>query len=212
MRRVGATILLVVAAIALPSVGSAQKKKLYQWRDANGQIHFSETVPPEAANRDRVILNNQGVHVGFEEGEVTPEEASEAQERETAANADKQAKEEIARHDRMLLQTYISVADIEDVRDRRLELKDSQIKLTETSLGNLRKKLVDLQTDASSFKPYSTRADAPQIPEVLARDISQTTSSITSYEQNLASTSADRAALKKSFDDDIVRFRELKGE
>ena len=212
MRRVGATILLVVAAIALPSVGSAQKKKLYQWRDANGQIHFSETVPPEDANRDRVILNDQGVHVGFEEGEVTPEEASEAQERETAANADKQAKEEIARHDRMLLQTYISVADIEDVRDRRLELKDSQIKLTEASLGNLRKKLVDLQTDANNFKPYSTRADAPQIPEVLARDISQTTSSISSYEQNLASTSADRAALKKSFDDDIARFRELKGE
>ena len=212
MRRVGATILLVVAAIALPSVGSAQKKKLYQWRDANGQIHFSETVPPEDANRDRVILNDQGVHVGFEEGEVTPEEASEAQERETAANVDKQAKEEIARHDRMLLQTYLSVADIEDVRDRRLELKDSQIKLTEASLGNLRKKLVDLQTDANNFKPYSTRADAPQIPEVLARDISQTTSSISSYEQNLASTNADRAALKKSFDDDIARFRELKGE
>ena len=211
MRRVGATILLVVAAIALPSIGSAQKKKLYQWRDANGQVHFSETVPPEHANRDRVILNDQGVHVGFEEGEITEEEAAAAQARETAAVAEKRARDEIARHDRMLLETYISVADIEDLRNRRLELLESQIKLTEVYLGNLRKRLVDLQLDAGNFKPYSTRADAPQIPEPLARDISQTTSSISLYEQTLARTRADQAALKQSFDADIARFRELKG-
>ena len=211
MRRVGAPILLVVAAIALPSVGSAQKKKLYQWRDANGQVHFSETVPPEYANRDRVIVNDQGVRVGFEEGEITQEEAAAARARQAPAEADKQAKEEIARHDRMLLETYISVADIEDLRNRRLELLESQIKLTEVYLGNLRKRLVDLQLDANNFKPYSTRADAPQIPEPLARDISQTTSSISLYEQTLARTRADQSALKKSFDDDIARFRELKG-
>ena len=211
MRRVGATILLVVAAIALPSIGSAQKKKLYQWRDANGQVHFSETVPPEHANRDRVILNDQGVHVGFEEGEITEEEAAAAKARETAAEAEKRARDEIARHDRMLLETYISVADIEDLRNRRLELLESQIKLTEVYLGNLRKRLVDLQLDASNFKPYSTRADAPQIPEPLARDISQTTSSISLYEQTLARTRTDQATLKQSFDADIARFRELKG-
>ena len=211
MRRVGATILLVVAAIALPSIGSAQNKKVYQWRDANGQVHFSETVPPEHANRDRVILNDQGVHVGFEEGEITEEEAAAAQARETAAEAEKRARDEIARHDRMLLETYISVADIEDLRNRRLELLESQIKLTEVYLGNLRKRLVDLQLDASNFKPYSTRADAPQIPEPLARDISQTTSSISLYEQTLARTRTDQATLKQSFDADIARFRELKG-
>jgi hypothetical protein len=211
LRRFGATILLVVAAIALPSVGSAQKKKLYQWRDANGQVHFSETIPPEYANRDRVVINDQGVQVGFEEGEVTQEEAAAAQARQAAADADKQAKEEIARHDRMLLETYISVADIEDLRNRRLELLESQIKLTDVYLSNLRKKLVELQLDAANFKPYSTRPDAPQIPEVLARDISQTTSSISLYEQTLARTRADQATLQKSFDADIARFRELKG-
>ena len=209
MGRVGA-IVLVVAAIALPSIGSAQK--LYKWTDENGVVQYGDRIPPEYAKRDRDILNDQGVHVGSEQGEITQEEADATQAQQTEADAEKQAKEEIARHDRMLLETYLSVADIEDLRDGRLELIESEIKLIEGNLNNLRKRLVDLQTDASNFKPYSTRPDAPQIPEVLARDISQTTSSISKYEQTLARKRADQVALKKSFDDDIARFRELKGE
>jgi hypothetical protein len=208
LRTVRAT-LLVVAAIALPSIGSAQK--VYKWTDANGQVHYSETVPPEFANRDRVVLNDQGVHVGTEEGEITDAERAVAQEREAQAEADRKAKEEIARRDRMLLETYISVADIEDLRNRRLELLESQIKLTEVYLGNLRKRLVDLQSEASNYKPYTTREDAPQIPENLALDMSRTTASIALYEQTLSRTRADQTALRNSFDDDIARFRELKG-
>ena len=214
MRIVGA-ILLVVAASALPSIGSAQQHsqgpKLYKWTDANGVVHYDQTVPPEYANRDREVLNNQGVRVGSEEGEITAEERAAAEERETRAEADRKAKEDIARHDRMLLETYISVADIEDLRNRRLELIESQIKLLEVYLGNQRKKLVGLQSEASNFKPYSTREDAPQIPENLARDMSQTTASIAQYEETLARQRATQAELKSSFNDDIARFRELKG-
>lgn len=71
---------------------------------------------------------------------------------------------------------------------------------------------MDLQAEASGFKPYSTREDAPQIPENLARDMSQTTAAIALHEQSLARMRADHAALKKQFDDDIARFIEVKGE
>ena len=213
MRTVGA-ILLVVAAIALPSIGSAQQqhqRKLYKWTDANGHVYYSETVPPEYADRDRDVLNDQGVHVGSEEGEITQAERAVLDEREAQAEADRKAKEEIARRDRMLLETYISVADIEDLRNRRLELLESQIKLTEVYLGNQRGKLVGLEADASEFKPYSTREDAPQMPQNLAQDISQTAKSINSYEQTLANTRAKQEAVRVSFNADIARFRELKG-
>ena len=212
MRTVGA-ILLVVAAIALPSIGSAQQhqRKLYKWTDANGQVYYSETVPPEYADRDRDVLNDHGVHVGTEQGEITEAERAAAEEREAQAEADRKAREETATRDRMLLDTYISVADIEDLRDRRLELLESQIKLSEVYLGNLRKRLVDLQAEASNYKPYTTRGDAPQIPENLARDMSQTTASITRHEETLSSTRTAQAALRASFNEDIARFRELKG-
>ena len=163
MRSVGA-VLLVVAAIALPSLGSAQQK-LYKWTDENGIVHYSDSIPP------------------VEPRDIVPLEPY----------------------------RYRSAPDIEDPGDRRLELLESQIKLTEADLGALRKKLVDLQAEASNFERYSTREDAPPIPEDLAVNISRTEASIMQYEQLLARTRSDQAALKKSFDDDIARFIEIKG-
>ena len=214
MLRLGA-ILLVAAAIALPSIGSAQPRgdgpRLYKWTDRDGIVHYGDKVPPEYANLDRNVLNDQGVRVGFEEGEVTPEERAALEQREREREAARVARDEIARRDHMLLETYLTVSDIEDLRDRRLELLESQIKVTELYLNNLRKRLVGLQAEASDFKPYTTRTDAPQIPENLALDIRRTTASISLYEQTLARTRSDQQTLRASFDNDISRFRELKG-
>jgi len=212
LRSVGA-ILLVVAATAL-LIGSAQgqhRARTYKWTDEKGVVHYGDAIPPEYANRDRTLLNEHGVPVGTEEGEITPQEREALDAQAAAAEAERKAKEDIARHDRMLLETYISVADIEELRDRRLELLASQIKLTEVYLGNQRGKLVGLEADASEFKPYSTREDAPQMPQNLAQDISQTAKSINSYEQTLANTRAKQEAVRVSFNADIARFRELKG-
>jgi len=214
--RIGIAV-LVLAALAAPSASDAQQhsqarpvqprntqgkegRKLFTWTDDKGVVHYGDSVPPEFANRDRNVLNTQGVRVGFEEGEVTEEERAEPT---------RQA--EIDRHDKMLLQTYITVADIEDLRNRRLELLESQIKVTELYLGNLRKRLVMLQEEATPFKPYNTDATAPQIPENLALDISRTTASINNYEKMLSKTRSDQMSLRASFNDDIERFRKLKG-
>ena len=214
MQRLGA-LLIVVAALVLPSNASAQSRsdgpRLYKWTDRNGVVQYGDKIPPEYANVDRSVLNDQGVRVGFEEGEITAEERAVIDARERALEADRVAKADTARRDRMLLDTYLSVSDIEDLRNRRLELLESQIKVTELYLGNLRKRLVGLQAEASDFKPYTTRSDAPQVPENLALDIRRTTASISLYEQTLSRTRADQEALRSSFDEDIARFRELKG-
>jgi Domain of unknown function (DUF4124) len=211
--RIGA-ILLVAAALALPTVSNAQRpegNRLYRWVDKSGVVHYGDSIPPEYANIDRNVLNTQGVRVGFEEGEVTAAERAVIAEREATAEAARVAKAEVARRDRMLLETYLTVADIEDLRDRRLELLESQIKVTELYLGNLRVRLVALQAEATAFKPYTANPDAPQIPENLALDISRTAASINNYEQTLARTRRDQQALRASFDNDIARFREIKG-
>ncbi len=222
-----AIAVLVLAALSAPDASVAQHappraaqprnpqgkdgRKLYTWTDDKGVVHYGDSVPPEYANRDRNLLNNQGVRVGFEEGEVTEAERAEIAKKKAAADAAAAAQAEVDRHDKMLLQTYIAVTDIEDLRNRRLELLESQIKVTELYLNNLRKRLVTLQDEAVVYKPYSTNANAPQIPENLALDISRTTASINNYEKMLSKTRTDQTALRSSFDDDIVRFRQLKG-
>ena len=164
MGRAGA-ILIISAAIALPSIGSAQQK-LYKWTDENGVVQYIDVIPPDYCFL-LIAIAKCPTDRGAVRGVVTPEEDAAEKARASAAEADNRAKAEIARRDRMLLETYLSVDDIEDLRDRRLALIESQIELTEVYLGNLGKILVALQAEASNYKPYSTREDAPPIPEDL---------------------------------------------
>ena len=207
---------LALAALALPTLVAAQQKvtktgKLYTWTDEKGVVHYDQSVPPEYSKTQRDVLNNQGVKVGFEEGELSPERRAEIERQKAQAEQEKIKREEIQRHDKMLVDTYLSVSDIEDLRDRRVELLESQIKVTELYLANLRKRLVSLQDEASHYKPYATVENAPQVPENLQLDLTRTAHSINLYEQTLSRTRSDEENLRNSFDTDISRFKELKG-
>jgi hypothetical protein len=172
-------------------------------------VHYSEVVPPEYADRDRDVLNRQGITVGFEEGRVTEEERAELNRLAAEEEVRRLAAEEMATRDRMLLDTYLSVDDIKDLRDRRLELMESQIKVTEQYLGNLRKRLDDLQREAERYA--ESAAAGAGLPPELALDISRTTASISLYEENLNRTRAEQDELHAAFAADITRFIELKG-
>jgi hypothetical protein len=209
-----ASLLCVVASLGLADTTAfaqqGQQQRLYRWVDKDGIVRYGDRIPPEYANVDRDVLNEQAVTVGFEEGEVTPEEQAEIDRLKAIADAEQLARDNAARRDRMLLETYISVADIEDLRDRRLELLDSQIKVTELYLSNLRKRLSSLEREASVYRPYSDKHDAPPVPEDLALELQRAVASITLYEQTLERTRNDQTALNNAFEQDIIRFKELK--
>ncbi|MGI9330464.1 MAG: hypothetical protein ACR2QB_07065, partial [Gammaproteobacteria bacterium] len=97
------------------------------------------------------------------------------------------------------------------LRNRRTEMLDGQINYTEVYLKTLREKLGRLQKDAGRFRPYSSDPKAPPIHENLAKELSDTLDSIIRYEQTLNDTQARKAKLVTKFEQDITRFRELKG-
>jgi hypothetical protein len=186
------------------------QQRLYRWVDRDGVVRYGDRIPPEYANVDRDILNDQGVTVGFEEGEITAEEQAALDRRKAIEAAEQVTRDNAARRDRMLLETYITVDDIEDLRDRRLELLSAQIKVTELYVANLRKRLAALEREASVYKPYSDKENAPRVPEDLALEMQRALASISLYEQTLVRTRDDQGALTAAFEQDIVRFKELK--
>jgi hypothetical protein len=153
-------------------------------------------------------LNSQGVAVDSEKREVSAADREEQRKREEAAAAERQAQEEVERRDRMLLATYLSVHDIEELRDRRLELLDSRIKVTEVYVTNLKKRLDGLHQEAQGFE--SAKNPRP-VPADLAKEIAYTQGTIDSYEQSLERDRAEQVRVRESFDADIARFKELKG-
>ena len=214
MSQLGAT-LLVVAALALLSTGSAQSQqgqRLYKWKDHNGVVHYGDKIPPEYANLDRNVLNDQGVIRRLRGRRGHAEDRAESGATRSEAEAERQAKAEIARRDRMLLETYLTVADIEDLRDRRLELLESQIKVTELYLGNLRKRLVGLQ-DRGQQRSSRTR-HAPmrrRFPRIWRSTSRARRHRSRSTSRRWRGRAQIRQRCESSFDGDIARFRELKG-
>ena len=144
----------VVLALLAGAAGaqSDKQKKLYRWVDKNGQVHYGDSVPAEYAEQDREVLNRQGVPVGREEGTITPEEAA------AKAAADKAARDEQKRklRDRVLLQTYQSVQELEILRDNRLDLVDAQLTIQEQSLSNLRAQRAQIERMAARYAPANT--------------------------------------------------------
>jgi hypothetical protein len=186
--------------------GPADAQKLYKWVDANGQVHYGDSVPPEYANQDRDVLNQRGVAVGREEGAETPAEAQAREEREKRAKA----AQEQAQHDRMLLQTYQNVDEIEMLRMRRIELIDSQIALQEQSLANLKARHAEQLQRASRFQPANKDPKAAPMPEGMADDIARAQSDIKTQEINLDKRRRERANVNAQFDADVARFKELR--
>ncbi|MBN1239303.1 MAG: DUF4124 domain-containing protein [Gammaproteobacteria bacterium] len=203
--------LIALIAAALPLSAGFGQTRLYRWVDDQGVVHYGDRVPPEYANRDRDVLNDRGVTVDRQQGALTEAEQKALEDQKAAEAAERAARAEVARRDRMLLETYLSVADIEDLRDRRLELLESQIQVTELYIENLRESLDRLYVEAQRYKPYSDRQDAPELPADLAAEIESAENSIDVYEQQLQRTREDQVKLRSAFDADIERFRELKG-
>jgi len=193
-----------------PASRAAGDTKTYRWVDKDGVVHFGDTVPPEYATSQKQILNDYGVPIASEDGARSAEQAAAAKAAARKAAEEKQKAILSARRDQVLLDTYLSVGEIEALRDRRIELIDTQIKVTENYLQGLRDILQKLQAEAAGFKPYSPDPGAPAIDERLAKELANTMDSIKLYEKNLVDTRNRKADVLGQFDADITRFRELK--
>jgi uncharacterized coiled-coil protein SlyX len=109
-----------------------------------------------------------------------------------------------------LISTYPSVAEIENVRDARLDQINGQISASEAYIATLTTRVDRLKQRAMSYAPYNTKPAARRMPDDLAEEVVRTLSELRT--QNFAMTQR-RTELQKvvdQFDADITRFKELR--
>jgi hypothetical protein len=176
----------------------------YRCRDSNGRTIIAQSIPAECMDADIEVLDNNGRVVRI----IPGREALAEIEAQKAAHAEMLA---AANRDKTLLATYLSVEDIERLRDQRLELLVQQGRVTEQYVANLKERESRLALDVQRFRPYSDRSSAPPVPDHIAEDIVNTVNSLQVYQQELAKNMREQQELRGSFDADIARFKELKG-
>jgi hypothetical protein len=194
---------LILLCTVVQAHAAGAERKLYKWTDKAGQVHYGDQVPPEYASEERHVMNARGVEVDKLEAQKTPEQQ---------AIADQKARDESAQRDRdrNLLNTYVSVQEIERLRDQRLALVVGQINVTSAFLETLEARQKKLRAQSMNFRPYSQRAEAPPMPDQIAEDLVRTGNDIRAQQQNLRQKRKEEATLKSSFASDIERFKQLK--
>ena len=197
-------------AAALFAAGAVHAEKVYKWVDDEGVTHYGDSIPAEYSENRHSVLNEQGVELEVFEGALTPEEREQRRVEAEAVVVAERQQEKSQRRDRVLLSTYLSVQEIEALRDRRIELVQAQIHVTEIYLDNLRSKLQKLEKESQRYSPYNTDPKAKPIDEKLARELADTIDSIMLYERTLKGSETEQQRLHQKFSEDIDRFAELK--
>lgn len=201
---------LIACNPALPQTrpGAAVREAFFRCTDAGGQTHYGDRQPPACFGLDTQVLNERGTVLRIIEGEQS--RATRLQ-RESQEQNQRKLREEQAQHDRMLIDTYLTVEDIERLRNQRLELLEAQLNVTKQNIVTLRDRQSRLEQQVARFRPYNTDPNAPPLPDHLAEDMVNTVNSLQTYLETVAARQKEQEELRAAFARDIARFKQLKG-
>jgi hypothetical protein len=200
----GSAVLVLALALAGGFAAAADSgRKLYKWVDEKGVVHYGDSIPPKYAKQERRVLNEHGVEVGKLDAEKTDAERK-------ADDARLRVVTDAKQRDKILLTTYVSVKQIEQLRDQRLDLIESQIQVSDMYVANLQTRLNQLHARAQFFRPYSSNSNAKSMPDQVAEDLVRTVNEIRVQRTNLAGKRSEQDTLRKEFQADIERYKELK--
>jgi hypothetical protein len=203
----GLSIIALAALLAVAGLSAAEAasgQKFYKWVDSQGVTHYGDRIPPEYASQEQHVINSKGVEIGRLDAQKSADELA----AEEQSKIDAEQRES---RDHNLLNTYVSLQEIEHLRDQRLALLADQIKVTSQFLETLDGRLTRLRNSSMRFKPYNTDPKAPQMPDQVAEDLVRVGSDIHTQQQNLQQKRSEDATMRAQFDSDIARFKELKG-
>jgi len=198
---------IVFAALALVVSHSAVSGKLYRWVDEDGNVHYSDQIPPEHARQARDELNQQGIAVDSVGSAPTPEQLAAAREKARQEAQDRKAAEAQRRRDRILLNAYTSVADIERNRDSEIEALQRTVDMTRAAQDSQRRQLAELVHKAAEIQ-----RNGGQVPDDLVSDMGEVRERIQERRDYIEEKRAEQAEIFAEYEQDIARYRELTEE
>ncbi len=194
--------LLLIHVISMVGMVHAE---FYRWVDDTGTIHYSDSLPPTESQKKQDLLNETGRVVKTIPAPKTVGELEKAQQLAKLEVQKKQKIEKEEQRDRILLAMYLTVEDIELVRDERIETVESAIRITMLRKNKFTKKIDDLNSSEQKFK-----ANGQNAPPWLIKSRGHYQEQLVNVEDILAIKEKEKLVIKKRFAGDVNRYLELK--
>lgn len=206
MKTVKHLAIIISSVVVLSTLSSPAQARFKCWTNNEGIRECGETIPPEFAQKGHQEMSSQGVVLEKQERAKTKEELSQEARMAVTASKEQKRKEEQAKQDKILLDTFISVADIETVRDDKLAVIESSITLTNKRNEKTQE---DLDKRIEAAAAAERAGNAPN--EALLQDIELLRSRIAKNKIFIDDKIAEQDTVRKAADADIERFNRLKG-
>ncbi len=198
-------LIAIITTLTLVTFSISAQARIVCWTNKDGVRECGDKVPPEYAQTDRQELSKQGLVVDEKERAKTDEElAEERRQAELQAEQDRIAQEE-ARRDKILLDTFSNIDDIEMARDGKLSAIQASISLAETRNQKLQAELGKLVEQAANEE----RA-GKAIPEDMEKDIESLRRQIKTNDDFIAEKRTEQDLVREASAKDVERFKELK--
>jgi hypothetical protein len=199
-------VVLVVSALVLSLLSAtAFAQKLYRWVDAEGKVHYTDTLPPEAVDQAREEISRSGTTVNRVERALTAEERA-AQEAEAAENARLAAiKAEQDKMDAALTGSYATEADLARAYRERFDLLDQSLEAARVGIRSQERSLEEQLAHAAALE----RGGKP-VPATVQSTIEAARKQVEDQREFLRRRESERQNLQTEYDDILQRYRLLK--
>lgn len=196
---------LLAFALAALSFDATAQRKLYRWTDKDGNVHYTDQLPPEAAQDKREELNRQGITVRTTERARTPEEQAEWEAEQKRLEAERIAAEEVAKMDAVLIGSYPTETDLQRAYNERFDLLEQSLESARVGIRSQEKSLAELLAHAADLE-----RDGQKVPPAITDSIARTRDQVNDQRAYLERRETERAALQTEYDQLLARYRELK--
>ena len=206
------SLLAVVPLSALLLTASIEpaEAQLYRWVDDDGNVHYTDSIPPERARDGRRVYSRDGVAEEDIEAAPTEEERQALREQrrreQEEAEAERRAREEQAAFDRFLLRTYTGTDHIHRVREDRMDSVDRRRRQVQSRLERDQAELEGLREQAAEAERRSGRE--AELDRLYQR-IERIEERLESRWDSLEDLDREEARMEEEFRSHLERYREL---
>ena len=200
--RIWMAFVALVAACAAHA-GSGQHNR-YKWRDAQGNLHFDDVLPPEAMQVGYDIVNPQGLVIKHVDRIKTADELKADKAAAEKAAEQKRAADEQARTDQQMLAAYPNEEELASAQHAQLDMIDQNIHATEVSLQSQEKSLTEMLSHAADLD----RGGKP-VPDTLKQQIDTLRVNIEKQKSYIATKQQEKTDAAKRFDAELAHYREV---
>jgi hypothetical protein len=165
-------------------------------------------IPPEYKDQAAQEMSHHGITLrkwdAAAASTITPEQRKAAEDKTAREREDKQRAFEQRRRDLALLNTYTSPQEIDDARDRNLQLPSQAIRGLEPRLKRAQERLTSLEQQAAGLAKAGKR-----VPEALHADTADQKVEVETIQAEIERHKAQIQAIRAKYEEDKKRFLEV---